>query len=168
MKHTKRINITDPLLWIFLSGLIAVCLIMPLFFELRSRTMAKLWILALIFPFTLFKLGKALFAPVYLTEDGIEFYRFGQLQRTLLWQQVAQVCVMNRAAGTRLSRSAPVIVIIPAGCPIYAGSEDQRAYLAQNRKSLIVAEFDRKRIQFIEKQHRKVTFFFRSRSDFNL
>lgn len=56
---------------------------------------------------------------IYLCDAGIEYYRFGKLERTLSWGDVSQVCTI-KLFPLSMKVSAPTfILIVPVGCKKY-------------------------------------------------
>ena len=86
----------------------------------------------------------------YLTEKGIELWKFGNMYRAIKWEDVAQICVVHDLRVSMRVSGQPGIIITPRNCDLYDVSKwNGLQYRIRFRKQVIWIEYTKKNLHFI-------------------
>lgn len=152
MKDVNRVRADSPSIFAIVAALcFGACFLFvqqePNSFE-QQLTRALFGFLFLASTWMFFR---SMLCPVYLTEDGIECYRFGNVHRFLPWDQVGQVSIATYQRPSRHIGAGSVIIITPIGVSKMRRDEYGADYLRDLRGAVIRVEHTCDRLAFIEK-----------------
>ena len=151
MNERTRIRTSAPFTYLILIAVSAAGAVLA--FRLDGdplQRQLKFVLLVYAVLYSLFLFARSILCPDFLTEEGIERWRFGRLEQTIPWSQVVQVSLLNRYRISFKTSQVPVIAITPTGCPAFDGKQHSSIYLRKYRKQLIRVEHSRNSIRFIE------------------
>ena len=91
---------------------------------------------------------------IYLTSDGITFYRFRKVYRQIRWEDIIQIGIAKEYKASKLT-----IVITPRTCPQFDSSyPSPTIYVERNRKHLILLDATNENIESIQTVYGKMDY----------
>ena len=153
MEKQVRIRATAPTRWIVCSVLLMGLLLLAILDVVAMETAA--WIstlvgVMLVFSGTLWNLIHAR----YLTAEGVECCRFGNVIRRISWKQTAQVCAARESKNTSIT----MLIIIPVGCEAYDAKRwSGREYAFRFRNQVAAIDDTKANRQYIEAHFGQIT-----------
>lgn len=156
MRVSSRIQAVSVIQWAIIE-FVAILGVVILFCEGITITRTNRLLLVIIFiivtPVSCYHFTHA----TYMTDKGIECYRFGKKYRSIFWHQIEMACIISDYPFSNFTSGTTRILLIPKGCAKYdKGVWVGIAYLYTLRNVIFWVDNTKTNREFIELQYGKI------------
>lgn len=156
MKEQERIKVTNVEVGVIclIGGVIVTYLVLS---KIMERSTMNIFLMLILWIVGIGDTLTNLMNTVFLTNSGVEVYRFGKNIRQLPWEEIEQICIADDFRSTVGSSKTPLITFVPKGCEKFDGERSSGIQYRQANKTIIISILHTKQSEeFIKKHYQRI------------